>query len=197
MAPTVSLILVLHFSGQVTCERIVALLNGMGVKISKRQVVRLLTAKLETFRAEDEAVLKAGLGGAYVTVDDTGARHAGKSGYTTQIGSGTFTLFRTGPSKSRQAFLSRLCGGTALYVINDAALGYMKDRRLPSGRHRHVRGSQGTCFLSPRGLGAAFAGAGPDRPESRSGSCPDRQRRRAVGRDPASRAVAGHRHRFR
>src|SRR5713101_3717061 len=59
------LILALHFSGQVTCERIVALLNGMGVMISKRQVVRLLTAKLETFRAEDEAVLKAGLGGAY------------------------------------------------------------------------------------------------------------------------------------
>ena len=125
------LILALHFSGQVTCERIVALLNGMGVIISKRQVVRLMTAKLETFRAEDEAVLKAGLGGAYVTVDDTGARHAGKSGYTTQIGSDTFTVFRTGPSKSRQAFLSRLCGGTALYVINTAALGYMKERQLP------------------------------------------------------------------
>src|SRR5271166_2631336 len=31
-------------------------------------------AKLETFRAEDAAVLKAGLCGAYVTVDDTGAR---------------------------------------------------------------------------------------------------------------------------
>lgn len=125
------LVLALHFSGQVTCERIVALLHGMGVMISKRQVVRLLTAKLETFRTEDAAVLKAGLGGAYVTVDDTGARHAGKSGYTTQIGSDTFTVFRTGPSKSRQAFLSRLCGGTALYVINDAALGYMKDRHLP------------------------------------------------------------------
>lgn len=125
------LILALHFSGQVTCERIVALLNGMGVIISKRQVVRLLTAKLETFRAEDDAVLKVGLGGAYVTVDDTGARHAGKSGYTTQIGSDTFTVFRTGPSKSRLAFLSRLCGSTALYVINEAALGYMKDRQLP------------------------------------------------------------------
>ncbi len=124
-------VLVLHFSGQVTCERIVALLNGMGVMISKRQVVRLLTAKLETFRAEDEAVLKAGLSGAYVTVDDTGARHAGKNGYTTQIGSDTFTVFRTGPSKSRQAFLSWLCGGTALYVINDAALGYMQNRNLP------------------------------------------------------------------
>ena len=125
------LVLALHFSGQVTCERIVALLNGMGVLISKRQVVRLLTVKLETFRAEDEAVLKAGLGGAYVTVDDTGARHAGRSGYTTQIGCDTFTVFRTGPSKSRQAFLSRLCGGTAFYVINDAALGYMKERQLP------------------------------------------------------------------
>jgi hypothetical protein len=63
-------ILALHFSGQVTCERIVALLNGMGMVISKRQVVRLLTTKLETFRAEDEAVLRAGLGGAYVTVDE-------------------------------------------------------------------------------------------------------------------------------
>lgn len=124
-------VLTLHFSGQVTCERIVALLNGMGVVISKRQVVRLLTAKLETFRAEDEAVLRAGLGGAYVTVDDTGARHAGKSGYTTQIGSHNFTTFRTGPSKSRLAFLSRLSGGASLYVINDAALAYMKERGLP------------------------------------------------------------------
>ena len=103
----------------------------LGVVISKRQVVRLLTAKLETFRAEDEAVLKAGLCGAYVTVDDTGARHAGKNGYTTQIGSYNFTTFRTGNSKSRLAFLSRLCGGVSLYVINDAALAYMEERNLP------------------------------------------------------------------
>jgi hypothetical protein len=125
------LVLTLHFSGQVTCERIVTLLNDMGVVISKRQVVRLLTAKLETFRAEDEAVLKAGLCGAYVTVDDTGARHAGKNGYTTQIGSSNFTTFRTGPSKSRLAFLSRLRGGVSLYVINGAALAYMEERNLP------------------------------------------------------------------
>jgi hypothetical protein len=42
------------FPGQVTCARTVVLLNGMGVLISKRQVVRLLTATLETFRAEDD-----------------------------------------------------------------------------------------------------------------------------------------------
>src|SRR5450631_394281 len=143
------LVLTLHFSGQVTCERIVALLNGMGVVISKRQVVRLLTAKLETFRAEDEAVLKAGLGGAYVTVDDTGARHAGESGYTTQIGSASFTVFRTGPSKSRLAFLSRLCGSTALYVINDAALGYMKDRQLPQAVIGKFADHQERIFSQP------------------------------------------------
>ena len=125
-------VLMLHFQGQVTCERIVALLDGMGVLISKRQVVRLLTVKLETFRTEDAQVLNAGLTSApYVTVDDTGARHAGKAAYTTQIGSDRFTAFRTGPAKSRQAFLARLCGTTAFYVINEAALEYMKGRNLP------------------------------------------------------------------
>ena len=119
----IRLVLMLHFQGQMTCERIVALLTGLGLMISKRQVVRLLTAKLEDFRAEDEAVLRAGLRSApFVTVDDTGARHAGKSCFTTHIGSHRFTAFRTGPGKSRLAFLGRLLGGAARYVINPAAI---------------------------------------------------------------------------
>ena len=109
-----------------------ALLNGLGVVISKRQVVRLLTAKLETFRAEDEEVLTAGLSGSpFVTVDDTGARHAGKPCFTTHIGSDRFAAFRTGPGKSRLAFLRRLLGGAARYVINEAAIVYMRDNHLP------------------------------------------------------------------
>jgi hypothetical protein len=124
-------VLQLHFQGQMTCERIVALLNDIGVIISKRQVVRLLTAKLEAFRAEDAEVLKGGLTGDYVSVDDTGARHAGKNGYTTQIGSDRFCAFRTGPTKSRLAFLAGLCGRAWVYVINQAALDYMKERALP------------------------------------------------------------------
>ena len=122
----------LHFEGQMPCERIVALLAGMGLTISKRQVVRLLTAKLDSFRAEDEAVLRAGLAGAsFVTVDDTGARHAGKGCFTTHIGSDRFAAFRTGPGKSRLAFLSRLLGGAARYVINAAAIAYMRGANLP------------------------------------------------------------------
>jgi hypothetical protein len=123
-------VLQLHFQGQMSCERIVAFLNDIGVVISKRQVVRLLTTKLEPFRAEDAEVLQAGLKGDYVSVDDTGARHAGKNGYTTQIGSDRFCVFRTGPSKSRLSFLSWLCGRASLFVINQAALDYMKERAL-------------------------------------------------------------------
>jgi hypothetical protein len=35
------------------------------------------------------------------------------------------------PTKLRRAFLSRLCGGASLYVINDAALDDRKERGLP------------------------------------------------------------------
>ena len=46
MAPTCGAsVLVLHAQGQVTTERLTAILNGIGVEISKRQVVRLLTVQ--------------------------------------------------------------------------------------------------------------------------------------------------------
>ena len=55
------LVLILHNQGQMICERIVTLLTAAGLAISKRQVVRLLTARLDLFRAEEEAVFSAGL----------------------------------------------------------------------------------------------------------------------------------------
>jgi hypothetical protein len=68
------LVLTLHFQGQMTCERIVAVLTAAGLLISKRQVVRLLTAKLDLFRAEEEAVFTAGLrASGFVSVDGAGA----------------------------------------------------------------------------------------------------------------------------
>jgi len=125
-------ILALHFQGQVTTDRLTALLNGMGVVISKRQVVRLLAKSAQMFVAEDAQVLRAGLASApWITVDDTAARHARRDGYTTQIGDNRFTAFRTGYSKSRANFLSILRAGSSLYVINAAALDYMRRRGLP------------------------------------------------------------------
>ena len=124
-------VLALHAQGQVTTERLTALLNGIGVEISKRQVVRLLAEPLDDFVAEDQEVLRAGLATArWITVDDTAARHARKDGFTTQIGDDRFTVFRTGASKSREAFLSLLRAGHTDYVVNPAALEYMRGHGL-------------------------------------------------------------------
>ncbi|WP_235923614.1 IS66 family transposase [Brucella tritici] len=123
------LCLMLHAQGQVTTERLSALLNDIGMDISKRQVVPLIFKGLDGFVAEDAAVLHAGLvSAAYVTVDDTGARHARDNSYTTHIGGPNFTVFRTTPSKSRLNFLSLLRGNYQDYVLNDAAFDYLDQR---------------------------------------------------------------------
>ena len=98
-------------------------------------MVRLLTSRLDDLVAEDREVLRAGLATArWVTVDDTAARHARQDAVTTQIGDDRFTAFRTGASKSRQAFLSRLRAGHDGYVVDEAALAYMRERGLAGDR---------------------------------------------------------------
>ena len=109
------------------------LLRSVGVSISKRQLVRLLNDNHEGFIAEAQDVLRAGLAtSSWVTVDDTGARHAGKNGFCTQIGNEWFTWFRTRSSKSRVNFLDLLRAGHTDYVLNDAAYVYMREHSLPA-----------------------------------------------------------------
>ena len=123
--------LMLHAHGQVTTQRMATLLNDVGVEISKRQVVRFLTEGLDGFHAEDAAVLHAGLVSTpYVTVDDTGARHANRNFHTTHIGGEHFTAFRTTSSKSRLNFLALLRGNYQDYVLNDAAFAFLEDRQV-------------------------------------------------------------------
>jgi hypothetical protein len=123
--------LMLHSHGQVTTQRLTTLLNDVGVDISKRQVIRFLTQRLDGFHAEDAAVLHAGLVSApYVTVDDTGARHANRSFYTTHIGGEHFTAFRTAPSKSRLNFLALLRGNYQDYILNEAAFTLLENRQV-------------------------------------------------------------------
>ena len=124
-------VLAQHHQGQVTVPRLVAQLRGIGVSISKRQVMRLLIAGQDGFLTEARDVLRVGLAtAAWISVDDTGARHAGKNGFCTQIGNDDFTWFGTRPSKSRLNFLDLLRAGHTDYVINQAALEYMRGRAL-------------------------------------------------------------------
>src|ERR671910_455269 len=141
--------LALHTQGQVTTERLTDLLNGIGLSISKRQVVRLLTTDLGPFEQEDHAVLEAGLiSSPYITVDDTGARHARRPGVTTQIGGERFTVFRTSRSKSRLNFLSLLRAGCEEYVVNEAALDYLRRQPVEAAVIARLTKLQGQVFGS-------------------------------------------------
>ena len=127
----VRFILLQYYQGQVTADRITILLNDLGLVISKRQVLRLLRGDVPSFADEAKAVLRAGLRSAsWITVDDTGARHRGKNGVTTQIGDDRFTFFATTFSKSRTNFLELLRAGYQDYVINAKALAYMRQHHL-------------------------------------------------------------------
>jgi hypothetical protein len=125
-------VLMQHVQGQVTVERLLAQLKGLGVRISKGQIVTILTANKDVFHAEKDAILEAGLATArWVTVDDTAARHAGRDEYTTHIGNDRFAWFATRPSKSRLNFLDLLRAGDPNYVINAAALAYLVEHGVP------------------------------------------------------------------
>lgn len=124
-------VLAQYHQGQVTVPRLVALLRGFGIVISKRQIVRLLIADKESFLEEARGVLRAGLNSAtWITVDDTGARHQATNGFCTQIGNAQFAWFATTGSKSRLNFLELLRAGHGDYVINAEALAYMRGRAL-------------------------------------------------------------------
>lgn len=135
-------VLVLYHQGQTTLARVVMLLSDIGIDISKRQVGRLLSDGQEDFTTESEAVLRAGLESApWVSVDDTGARHGARNGVTTQIGNDAFTWFSTTFSKSRLNFLALLRAGQRDYVVNDAALSYMRGRCLAGGVIARLEGA--------------------------------------------------------
>jgi Transposase IS66 family len=124
-------VLMQHHQGQVTVERLVTLLQAIGVSISKRQVMRLLIEGQDGFLTETREVLRAGLQTAgWVSVDDTGARHGGANAVCTQIGNDNFAWFGTTGSKSRLNFLDLLRAGHTDYVVNQTALDYMRDHSL-------------------------------------------------------------------
>jgi hypothetical protein len=121
-----------YHQGQVTIPRLAALLNDLGIDISKRQIVRLLSSKQGAFLKENIEVLREGLSCAsWITVDDTGARHKARNGFCTHIGNDRFAFFATTGSKSRLNFLELLRAGRDEYVINQAALDYMREHKLP------------------------------------------------------------------
>ena len=183
------LVLALYHQGQVTVARLVTLLRGFGILISKRQVVRLLIARKQNFLDEARDVLRAGLTkAAWITVDDTGARHKGKNGFCTQIGNAWFTWFGTTASKSRLNFLELLRAGHGDYVVNDEALAYMRARALAGPVIASLSRASRSHLRRSGGLERASGPARHLGPQGQSRSRADRHRGRRCG--AASRRMA-------
>jgi hypothetical protein len=136
-----------YHQGQVTVPRLVAQLRGFGLAISKRQVMRLLIAGQERFLDEAREVLRAGLSSAaWITVDDTAARHKGVNGFCTQIGNPHFAWFGSTGSKSRRNFLELLRAGHQDYVINAEAVAYLRRHHLAEPLIARLAGHAETQF---------------------------------------------------
>ena len=142
-------VLAQYHQGQTTVPRLVTLLRALGIFISKRQVVRLLIEGQDDFLGEARDVLRAGLcSAAWITVDDTGARHKARNGFCTQMGNAHFAWFGTTASKSRLNFLTLLRASHSDYVINDEALAYMRERALAAHLIARLAEHPDRCFAT-------------------------------------------------
>ena len=123
-----------HYHHQpVTQPLLLEFLRDLGVDISSGQLRHLLTQKRDEFHEEKAEILSVGLAVSQLLhTDDTGARHAGKSGYCTPIGNELFAWFSSTESKSRINFLECLSQGVERrYVLNEGALEYVARQKLP------------------------------------------------------------------
>lgn len=143
-------VLMQYHQAQSTLPRLVALLQSLGLAISKREVQRLLTEGQDRFLDEARDVLRAGLAtSAWISVDDTGARHRAAAGFCTQIGNDRVPWFGTRSCKSRLNFLDLLRAGHSDYVLNEAAFDYMRRRGLAEPVIARLAAEGVTHFADP------------------------------------------------
>lgn len=115
----------------VTRPELLEQLRGFGVEISSGELDNILIGDKEVFHAEKMAIFEAGI--AYsdeLNTDDTGARHDGKNGVCTHIGSPLFCFFHSTFSKSRINFLEILRGKHLDYILSEDALLYAFDQGI-------------------------------------------------------------------
>jgi hypothetical protein len=129
-----------HHHCQVTQPLLHEQLGEWGVDISAGQVDALLSGDTAAFCAEKDQLLVTGLQvSAFITVDDSGARHRGHNGYVTQIGNAWFAWFSSTFSKSRINFLELLHAGDIGYGLNTHALDYLREQGLPQEPLRRLQ----------------------------------------------------------
>ena len=89
-------ILYQYYQCHVTQPLLLEQLDEFDIDISAGQLNNLLIEEKDRFHREKDRILAVGLEvSSYINVDDTGARHEGKNGYCTHIGSQYFSWFES------------------------------------------------------------------------------------------------------
>jgi hypothetical protein len=142
-----SYILYQHHHCQVTQPLLLEQLREWKIDISAGQIDALLSREKDEFHDEKDELLRAGLSSSrYVTVDDTGARHRGNNGYVTHIGNEAFAWFEGTSHKSRINFLQLLRAGHTDYQVDEQALAYMHEHKLPIAMVTRLRDAEPCHF---------------------------------------------------
>ena len=100
----------MHYSMDVTRNKLLAFLRGMGIEISDGSMQNILTENSHLWLTEKNDLLKAGLEGPYLQTDSTSCREHGQNRRTHVFVSEFFGVFSTQPGKSRLDILSALQG---------------------------------------------------------------------------------------
>lgn len=123
----ISYILHQYYGCRVTEPLLFTQLKEIGVLISEGQLSNILIQGKGAFHQEKNELLSAGIAAnGQVKVDDTGARHRGKNGYSTIIGNEFFTYIVSTESKSRINFLQILHGAEPRYLVNEDTGDYIE-----------------------------------------------------------------------
>ena len=121
----------------VTRPQLLEQLIGFGVSLSSGELDSLLILDKDIFHEEKAAIFESGIAHSdQLNTDDTGARHNGRNGVCTHIGSPLFCYFESTFSKSRINFLGILRGRHTDYILSEDALLYAFDQ---GAKERHYR----------------------------------------------------------
>ena len=140
-------ILYQYYHCHVTQPLLLEQLREWEIDISAGQLNKIIVEGKDKYHQEKQEILRVGLSvSSYINTDDTGARHQGVNSYCTHIGNDWFAWFETTPKKNRINFLELLRGEKREYMINEEALVYMLEQKLPKKQWQKLKENQNRVF---------------------------------------------------
>jgi hypothetical protein len=129
-----SWVLFWYYHNRTPEKKIHQMLTDIGIIISEGKISDIITNRHEGFHQEKAHIIKAGIdSSAYQHIDDTGARVAGNNQHFVVLCNDYYSAFFTTPLKNRLSIIEILNQQEELsYLINEYALTFLKERRVPA-----------------------------------------------------------------